>query len=213
MRLIEIIQGTVKTEKTESPRTELWGFDLTSLNKEVKSQRDEGEPPKNKRRGAIPGWYTVVSQVDKMLHREEGARLQQALLIQIKEDKDWKTTWGLQWCCQWRPCQEQVRCSGENPDYGVGSRKKGRETGDSKFKQHFIFTYQSIYEYLMSTLVKNSPYQVIFIKTIIFSEGGRAQIQVRKIKRYKLSVMKFSVTGRKCTLGEYSQQLCNIFVR
>ena len=91
MRLMEIIQGTVKTEKRESPRTELWGFALT-LNKEVKGQRDEGEPPKNTRRGAIRGWHTVASQVDKVFHSGEGAQLQQALPTQIKKDKDWKTT-------------------------------------------------------------------------------------------------------------------------
>lgn len=89
---MEIIQGIVKTEKRESPRTELWGFALTSLYKEVKGQREEGEPPKNTRRGAIPGWHTVASQVDKVFHSEEGAQLQQALPTQIKKDKDWKTT-------------------------------------------------------------------------------------------------------------------------
>ena len=47
--------------------------------------------------------------------------------------------------------------------------------GDSKFKQHFISICQSIYEYLMSTLVKYSPFQVIFIKTITLWEGGRGR--------------------------------------
>ena len=73
------------------------------------------------------------------------------------------------------------------------SGENGREVGVSTYKQHFIFTLQLVYEYLTSTLSKNSPYQVIFIKKITLwgVVVGGGETQVREIKRYKLSVMKF----------------------